>query len=60
MITNFYLNTKLVDTKNISTVPNKGDYVSISGQLFIVSVRELDLSEQYEQYNIYLKRCRCK
>jgi hypothetical protein len=58
MIVNFYLNTRLLAKKNIGIVPNCNDYVSMSGQVFYVITKELDLNEQYEQYNVYLKRCK--
>lgn len=58
MIVNFYLNTRLLDQKNIEVIPNCNDYVSMSGQIFFVLARELDLNEQLEQYNVYLKRCK--
>lgn len=55
MIVNFYLNTRLLAQKNIEAVPNRNDYVSMSGQIFFVLARELDLNGQLEQYNVYLK-----
>lgn len=58
MIVNFYLNTRLLAKKNIDIVPNCNDYVLMSGQVFYVITKKLDLSEQYEQYNVYLKRCK--
>lgn len=56
MIVDFYLNTKFIEQKNIVEIPNRQDFVSMHGQLFTVIARELDFNEQYEKYNIYLKR----
>lgn len=57
MIVNFYLKARLLAKKNIHIAPNYNDYVLISGQVFYVAAKELDLNGQCEQYNIYLKRC---
>lgn len=58
MIVNFYLDTRLLAQKNMEAIPNCNDYVSMSGQIFFVLAKELDLNGQLEQYNVYLKRCK--
>lgn len=56
MIVNFYKEQKCLKSLNIGIIPRKNEYVTFAGQVFIVIAIEFDLNEQYEQYNIYLKR----
>lgn len=56
MIVNFYKEQECLKQINLQVIPRKNEYITFSGQLFIVIAVELDLNEQYEQYNIYLKR----
>lgn len=61
MIANFYKkngievrNYKLIASKNIDCIPQKGNFIVFSGQLFMVDRIYFDLDNC--EYNIYMAR----